>query len=450
MVRLPFRGDLFQPSRDRSSRAWRAAAVRYASRLGKFALFGPGALAAAGAANLVTKIPNLNPMPSRPLALLGKRKRNTRKTSQDVSGYIQLSRSSASYSRSLSQSQYMMRLLSSQVDFVVDRWQSYSSTGGANGSYWLSNAVTGAEPTRTRNLPVYTFELNSLRNNRRSIGPLYTTVDTQAIPMLRLRHTEATNRLNFTSNCYTYDPVGATGPATPFNQWQKERIPYRDGNGDANSPFSYAMVDWAEICIPIWGATTNPSSVNVYVCRFTDEDQQPLGSGYENGAYKTFYPEPEPTGDDPGYEKFQHGWATFTDQLNGCYVKKHTFPKGQLHMKVLKHQRFDFNPTANYENDTSGHQKIFKMFLRLNELTSYLTETSAENAVGGNEIAFDSSINKWPVNEQVGQNLPFCGNKKARLFLMITGQNAATDAGDSSAQCPSFDLMVRRRVSYLS
>lgn len=452
MVRLPFRGDAFQRSRDRTSRAWRAAALRYGSRLGRFALFGPGALLAAGAANLVTRVPNLNAMPSRPLALLGKRKRVSGKKDEDASGYIQLTRRYASYNRPISQTRYLHKFLSSQIDYVIDRWQSMSSTGGANGSYWLSNTVTGTTPNRIRSLPVYTFELNSLRNQR---GEELNTTDMSAIPMLRMRHTESTNNLYSAAICYGYNNLGATGTAPPFNLWQRERVPYRNNNTDSWSPFSYAMVDWVEVCIPIWGATTNPSSVDVYVCRLPDEDQQPLGIGYVDGASKQFYPEPDSTGDDPSYEKFQHAWATFIDDTNGNFARKHAYPKASLKMQVLKHQRFDFNPTANYENDTSGHQKIFKMFLRLNELTSYVTDTSTniEGQTGAsisNEISFDSNINRWPVSDVMSHNIPYAGNKKARLFLIIKGQNASTDAGDVAAQCPSFDLMVRRRYSYLA
>lgn len=380
-----------------------------------------------------------------------RKRRRTDAAQKDASGYIQLSYASTSFGKSLRRQEYLNRMVESNIVSFVDRYQNMSPTGGANGAFWLSNNLSGTAPARTRLLPLYSFELNSLRYNVSSPSTASGAQPFYAYPFLRMRHSESSNALNFIStNMNGYLPDGTTADTTNNKLWQEEIKPY---NALAeNAPYEYAMVDWVEVVLPIWGATTNPSSVTVTVARFTDEDLCPIGVGYDPSIPGNYVSWPEPAPTEPqAFDKFQRFWHGKVDNTNGCYTKKVSWKNMPGGMRVLKQQRFDFNPTANFENDTAGHQKIFRMFLKLNEFTSYVGQDDRANGGAATAtVASGGNVNTWPVSSVVTQQLVHCSNKKARLFLFVHAQNATVDAGDVATQAPSFDIMVRRKISIIA
>jgi len=264
---------------------------------------------------------------------------------------------------------------------------------------------------------------------------------------MRLRHTESGNFYNFNHNgCDGYKPDGTTGTGTDFKWWQDDQFPY--SNSAANSPYETAMVDWAEIHMPIWGATQNPSSVEVSIIRFVDPDVQPLALCYDAAAAANYNPYPEPASTDiTRFDKFQKFWATHVDNTNGNFIKKVDYQKLPSGFRVLKRQVFQFNPTSTYENDTAGHQKIFKLFMNINEVTSYVGQ---DDRISQPSVSAGANINTWPTSTTLNNQLPVCGNPKARLFLMIRGQTASVDPGNDPAQAPSFDLMIRRKYTVIA
>lgn len=375
---------------------------------------------------------------------------------QDVSGYIQLRKMKRAFGRTLSTQKYINRMVQSNMVSVIHRFQNMSATGAANGKYFLANY----ESTHLY-VPIYVFELNSLRRN---YNPGYASNPLYYRPFQQLRLNSTSAAWDWVgNNLYGCKPDGSTGATWDFQTWQNERDAYAGLN--SNDPYESAMMDWAEIQVNMWGATNDPSTVEVSIVRFTDEDVCPPASGFNGaGTGVTWRPTPVNTAGPPvvsdpmRFEKYNKFWSMMADNTNGAQFRKNTYTGVGRCMKTMYRKVFNFNPTSTYETDTAGHQVAHKIFYRINERTSFVSPDTDANGSGTFvtlpnilDYAGMKNINAWPEEVTAKNQVPYAANDKARLFLMIRAFNsAAPPAAPTATVHPSFDLMVRRKYTIIS
>lgn len=442
--------------------ARRAYTASWFSRAGSVAGV-VGAVGAAAVANLATRVPRLDTrpdMPSRLNPFLGGPAHKKRKVVQDASGYVQLTRLPfATVGKQLSRQEMLNKHVEAQMFKRIDRWQKMSGAGTVNGNFWLSYVQDAAAGSVTKYFyPCYTFDLTSLSENVAvdSTG-LAATVASQ--PFMRLSRVIKSGVTPVT-NYYEWDVQSCVGNngSTTTTQWQNERVPYLAGSL-ANLPYSKALLHEADIKLQLWGAKQFPSSVEVSLVRFTDENVGPPSKELLNATQKILHPIPAvPTAADAGgtndfaqYEKF---WSSQMDRFVGTPMNTRYQSKDSKGMQVLWSKRVDLNPTAQYENDTTGHQYTLQLRYIMDMIGSY-NHYNANDAFGdgyNGEVSW-TDPNVWPATIDYKDTHACLRNKSSRVFLLIRGLATTiltNGVGTGNAnENASFDIMVRRSVTLI-
>lgn len=461
--RIGFRGDSLQRSRDWTSRYWRVQAGRYVRNLGRFAAFGPGAIAAAAAANFFQPRTYLDTRPPitmpRDVGRPAKRQRvvshnPNAKSVQDASGYVQMQKASRKrLGRRIRFQTKINKMVAAQMLTRIDRFQSLVGSAAANGSYYLSYCKNTADTAK--HLPFYCFDLTSLQKNVGSTAPLIE----QAYPMMRLR------RLNDDSYGWTIQS-GFTPTGTANSFWQVERAPY--ANDVNNVPYEKAFLEWADIRLSAWGATEKPSTFEMLIVRFYDDQRSPPSRITRDGGTTQIDIHPSPVkpaaADIAGnveYSEHQKFWEAQMDNLIGSPQLVRGQGEDQRGMSVLYRKVINLNPTATFETDARGHIYHMKYFYNMNMLCDYKRANVAADDDPTVPYAQMDNNNYFPVELGASSCGTVLRNRKSRLFLVIRGftttlgtavnPDAPTslEHADLRKVCASFDLCVRRKISVI-
>lgn len=444
MPRLHYRGDYLQPSRERISSAWRRAGWSYARRLGRFALFGPGAVAAAGLANYFVRVPKLNTMPR---DIVGrKRARNGRPLNGPVGGhaplprtvidhtsYVQFKKLSKEFAgRRISLASKMSKIVNSHIQEVVERWgqaQDPSTvlnpgTDALYGKMMLS-ATVSADPEEAPRLPVYIFDVTSVKNGY--AGTPTPTSDWEPRVAHRLYRTGAGNFIT---------TQAVTGVS---NLWAVERAPKQVFKaGDR------AFIEWLDIRMVLYGPVAKPADVFVEFWQFDDPRKGfPVSASVDGNVTGT--------GDSVGgwdQNAFNQFWNAKLDTMLGTGIAKRGLRTDTDGCRVLYSKKFTFNPILSTEKDTSGHMVKFNLKYDVNKMCRYDWYSSFDTAV------VSSTLDNPEVFESVttDKTQPFT-HPKGRVFMVVranvlqmVNSVGLTDA-DAKNVFPSFDLVMRRKRS---
>lgn len=379
----------------------------------------------------------------------GRRSKRPRSSEiQDESGYVQLTNLGRNtVGRKASQSKKLRKMVEAQMLTSIDRFQYLSPANATNGRYWLSHAPDASAPTKYF-FPFYTFDLTSLRSN-----VFNSTKYCGALPLSRLARG--------TNDEYTWEPQAGIGPdgISTSNFWQSERVPYNSSS--SNLPYEKVYLEWADIRLNFWGATTLPSSAEVLLVRFPDDNRCPDGIecldtvGAPASLTYTFKHPTLGAADSPNmsdYMEYTKFWTSQMDNLVNTTQNVRHQGVDQRGMVVLYRKKIDFNPTATFENDTTGHQYTLKMFVNLDMLCDFKHAVTQGTVSDGIPVANQANVNFWKSDIGANECRSLLKNKESRLFLVIRGLTSVTSpyspTGDgTAAQTASFDVLVRRKHS---
>lgn len=400
-------------------------------------------------------------------AVMGRKRR----TVTDYSGYRQLRKVARGdhCGHLIRRQDKLNKAVEAQLLTNIDRFQWMSSMNDTFGAYWLSarrygpasNPAVVATAANIK-MPLYMFDLTSLRINHNN-GSTWS-----GVPFMRLCRGVSTHGTY--PNCYYWDPVdgivncNANGVPSTSKLWQTERTPYT-GN-DPNSPYEKCMLDWADIRFQLWGTGKQPSTVEISIVRIPDVDLGPE-SFYVQGTLPTdtqatLRPVPLGTTDSTRLGKYTKFWTALLDrQIASDQVVRHQAADSNG-MVYMYNKRFEFNPTATYENDATPHQVTHKIFYNMSMLGDYRSEGLG---TGGYVDGFnpdvltdiEKGVNSWPVIQGNKASTPQLRNTNSRVFLMIRGIQYSQAIGEAntgdpietSDWCPSFDVQIRRKITII-
>lgn len=305
----------------------------------------------------------------------------------------------ASLGRKTTAAQTALKLSRSQLETVLYRWNAVKSFD-SNGYYWMQNRTIG---TGYRALPMYLFDLTSIRENQFGTG--------WTGPCVQLQQTGTSMVFN------NVDHYIADGVTKDLN-WAIEKAP----NAAAPEALSKAMLKSLSIKMNCWGAKTKAAQFIIQLVRFLDDELVPTHAG-ETGSSAAVT-----TKRNDFYQNLIKN-LTFNpiSQTGGAY-------KGR--MKVLKSETFIIQPNSTDDGDTDPNVKTVSMYVAMNRIISY-----QEAAVNLTTEADTQDQADFAVNRQTqfkAQTRP-----KSRVYLMVRCSNYKVDAADSNADTPSFDLMIR-------
>lgn len=402
-------------------------------------------LALSAVDNYFAEVPDLDnspPMPTRPFAL--EEQDAKRRRVQDASGYVQLTHLPRKRTgRRLRRQAKLNKHVEAQMLTCIHRFQNLSPINAGNGKYYLSYLANAATATKY-SYPFYMFDLTSLYQNQWGDG----TVSTSAVPFTRLARNVAA------PSSYIFDiQYGKTQSDNLADTWQMERAPYNFTSSN-NRPYEKAMLDWADIRVGLWGAKTKPSSCEILLCRFPYENRHPSAWEWQNTVLTDIYPPPTGVAANASgsvdFAEFQKFWTAQVDRLLANPLTVRENGADQKGMKIVYRKVINFNPTATYETDTTGHQFTFKMFHDMNMICDY--KAAAISGVQGDGIVpVDmGNPNIWPSDLGVSECHSFLRNKKSRLFLVIRGfTSALSTTNEDPNTAASFDIMVRRKITII-
>lgn len=384
---------------------------------------------------------------------------NSRYVAKDAGGYQQRASSKITVGRKANPRKRAVKALSAQLLTCIDRFQRLSSPTSVTRSYFCGMSTTGVTPGRTRLLPVYLFDLTSLRVNIQCAGS--TTQESFSNPFYRLRQSESATG----GSIYAFDRVAGSTPdwsvATNTNPqitssftWSRERVPYN--TNVSNSPYEKCMLNWADIRLHLTGAQAVPSEFRVSLVRFkegivgptwvrtaADADQTPYDSSSIDASEQT---------------KFWDKFVAPLCQGSMAHAGGTTQSIADADMRVIYSKRIVFNPTMTTETDATGHEHVLKLWYNMDMVGDYtrpdvydVTNFAGVSGVAGGGITFNNDVNWWELQRQAMSCAPVLRNHGSRVFLLIT---AKTDcdldgASETAANHPSFDLMVRRKTTVI-
>jgi len=438
MPRLPYRGDKYQASRDRVAAYWKKQGWKYAARLGRFVAFGPLALAAAGAANLVTRVPDLDSRLDMGRAVK-KQKTDHGGVKYDKGGYAQLTYDRVRAGKLLTKGSRLSKLVSSHTYDVVERFQHVTNLSSGAGAYslnWDDSAAT------QNNLPVYLFDLTCVKNRT---GDNVTISDPR--PFTRLYR----NKTNVAQQVGAYYTVPVAGrnydDSGNYEYWYPERQP----NILSSIATEKALIEWLDLRFVLYGARKTPSWIRLSIVQFMDEEQTP--GAYADNPNVPFVESGRITDPaDPAYNKWQTSWQGAVDNLTGSTITTRDLKEQKLNLRVKQTKLYKFNPTMTTESDISGHQVSVKMRYNMNKVCTYLEDPRSHAQL---VTAEETNPNEWPVYDAAMYTAHPA--PKGREFLMITGYCArpvsaygtGTPTPIDADFAPSFDMLIRRKRTHL-
>lgn len=411
---------------------WRSAGRAYAGRV-----FGAlGGLAAAGAANYFARVPHLDSSPMMSRRYGHKRSRwgppvgrfDGVAVSKDAGGNT-YDRGKVTRGRRLSKRRRIDKLVQSEKNTVVFRYNGVTSYSGQKGYYALfnfRNTVSGS-----RHIPMHLYDLTAILNNT-GTGQIGAPVGYHM-------------RLGSANDLGWKHLRGSTDLGADFtnNQMQLERG--TTAQGEVFNMGAKGFLQWIDIRLVLYCMLTTPTRFTVRLVQFTDQDYVPTQGGVATTDGTT---ETTITNLDV---------YNFYANLTKPYISNpilDNYGSGKKYLKTL--YKFDkiFQPRATIASDsttpTSYELRIFKW---INKIISYnwdestrLNNTTTQQADDAFVREFSSNFLATPKHEK-------------RIFLMIQAQALETTGtvnpidADASAvsngTSPTYDLMIRTKYDTL-
>lgn len=419
--------EFLQSSRHRTARYWR----KFGKSLARRVFAGVGAVAAAGAANFFTRVPELD---TTPFAMTGRGflagelplpKRQ--KTSVDPSGqYVQLRRSRSKGGKKLGKVDAISRLLHAHAGITIDRFQNVTNINDGAGAYPLTYTAGGVD---NRAFPFYIFDLTCLKN---VWGTGTDQVD--PYPFYRLY------RENVNGRYWFLDQEGRTNQNVASYLWQPER----QAALITSNAKERAFLEWFDIKMVLYGATSCPSNIEVAIVQFTEEEMTPwLRGNIGASGFQVIEPDTAGVGAAPSntaqYNRWQTTWQGITDTLVGSTITQRNLAETSRVFKYKFRKTFTFNPTGQ-ESDPAGHQVEFKFKYLMNKVCDYVGNPTEWDEVS---TANEGNPNYWPQFDT--HKFSATPPNPGREFLMIKAFTPDYNPASPAAKAPSFDLMVRRK-----
>lgn len=432
------RGDWLQASRNVSTRVWRSAARRYASRLGRFvataSLFG-AAVDTVG--NIITGTKraldsSFTPSSKMPRII----------SDPNVGGYNQRKKAKAYAGKVLSTKSKQSKILGAHFMKHVVRFNGAANTilepSESFPGYFPLDYFSDGNPQADGLFPYYLMDLTCAQiNNQRGLNGTFNVW--RSCPLTRLIQRNGTNT-------FSYAPIAgrnADNGADTFD-WLDEYTPLHPSAVPVVRDKNF--YEWIDIRMNLYGASKVPTRIFVQLVQFMEEELVPLTFAKPN------LDPPEPVStipDDPEqYARWQNHHIQEIDKLVGNPIAIRGFQPRSKPYRVLFSRQFNFEPQMTTEEDKTPHQVEFYFKYNMNKCVWY-TENPSHDQLSSSEIP---GPNEWIQNTQF-KNSCFCA-PKGRVFLKITGQTpknifTMVEGERPCDYAPSFDLIVRRRSTFL-
>lgn len=306
--------------------------------------------------------------------------------------------------------------------------------------------------------PFYLFDLTSIPQRTKPQSDEW-TYPAIAYRLFRNWQTTAPTEAN---NRYVWSALGhpyCTGASTTYT-WMCERKPSRLG------PIASGLLDWIDIRMGIRGPTQKPCNVYAALVQMAEEFTPPT-SAFRNttGDLLSTVPTDIETKDTSVDASLR--WNEFYMALVDSFVSHPLNKRDPINikgLKVLKMEKFLFNPTSTFENDAAGHKKEIKWFINMNRKLNFQWEKQStvakdtEGTVGpsyGVPVNLESNANVWDTaNPQFAvasttDDVQCSVHPSARVYLMVFGESF-TPGAYTAAENASFELLIRKKHSVLT
>lgn len=349
----------------------------------------------------------------------------------------------------------------------IDRWNNATLSTLPYGAMFLDYVPDAATTPSQYYYPAYVFDLTSFPNYMfpptNAAAP--TTPGTYC-PIVARR----LSRLVNDSIVYPYVKAGdyATQVQISKNRedaanvvtWQTERRDQLAPSFNCESVF----LEWVDIRMIMYGATQNPTWVQVQLVSFDEEycPSMQLVTGVDADAAEAstaalnFEDEPgrnfgpSVAGQvtvEPHIERWNNMWNEATDRLVGNPITKRGQSRTPSRMRVLYSKVFEFQPTQSTESDATPHEHQFHLFWNAQRVIDLTNNAYGQADVDVTEVA---NPNEW--ERYIFGAKTVSPKHPQRVYLLVKGHTPkaagfADAATTKNAFAPSFDLIIRRKRS---
>lgn len=337
----------------------------------------------------------------------------------------------------LSRTERLMKMLGAGITRRLDRFGNATSTTADSGAYTLS-AYSAGSPAWGY-FPMYLVDLTGINQNLTgAVMSGYPRV------MYRLKK-------NGNTSSYVFEPmagVSATDGATTRYVWETVE---GKAVGNANSAvINKAFMGHFDIDMVITGATKYSSHVTVKLIQFENESMAPnmwiganthdVGAEWAEDDFAT----------NTALERQWDEWLTSeVDYMIDAPLNKKSWKKIPKPYKTLYQKKFKFHPTSTIENNSDGHDIVFRLNYDMDKVIDYQTYDYNTNLDlrDMDEVDVERMV-------QTSETLaPNC-NKKGRVYLMIKGSTTNMFTAEPTAtqikeEMCTFDLVIHRTLHKL-
>lgn len=295
-----------------------------------------------------------------------------------------------------------LQLVRANAQYTMYKWNGIKNFDD-NGYYWLSNFVDGLN----RRLPCYLFDLTGCRNS----GPTGTIT---ATPFVQMYSDQIGRIYSVVQSGLQADGVSTSSGLQVETSSAGATLGYH--------PHARDMLKWVSIKMNCWGCKNRSTKFIVQLVQFKEDNLAP-SHVTETGLSTTV--------NDERSALFQH--------LLKPLIYNPIATTSALHsrkLKVLKTESFIIDSTSTTETDQDPNVKVLKWFVNLNRICNYVENAARIEQVAdfADQADFATNTN----NQQFGTQTEV----RTRIYLMIRASNYGSDAEQTNADTPSFDLQV--------
>lgn len=290
----------------------------------------------------------------------------------------------------------------------VLRWQRckvMNAGVGLPGSIVMSHNTINTDQTLS---PMFIMCLNSTNNH-----PTYTEGPAN---LVAFNNTGGVVFLN--QNCQSYD-----GSITQA-RWVADYLDPASGYNDVSPEVRYIMNSSYDIRLNCYGATSQPTCYDIMIISFNEDYLTP--------------------GETPSSAQEIADRHSVYQGLVHKYMANPILPFVAPKNKYKIHTRVSFTlqPTLNVENDTTPQSKIVKLFVKDGSLYDYCYHGDGFTGAGADD-KLDTTQFVLQGNSSTDEYSDFPASR-ARKFLVVRAMNTTRSASETTANTPSFDIVVRK------
>lgn len=326
--------------------------------------------------------------------------RGNRTTIADVAGPRQFAAYRFRRGKKRSAASKRQSILAAMITRQRQRFSAINDLNAGRGFYFLKH---GADDAQFDALPVYIFNLHSVRQGNTFLGS----------PFYRLQQDLATQRLRW----LPVNGVAADG-STASGSYE-----FEDNHGENNPVGRKSFLDWVRIRMTIWGKQQAPGKVVLQMIQMPEDEYCPefnAGAGLNPDA-------------DMYWKSVVKPLITNPSASQVLYVHKK--------VKVIKEWVFNFNPTLNTENDPDPDCKFFDVFQRVGKRIDYSGGTDLPNTTVAQLDEPDAYVGAALDTAKAFQSTP--QNLRSSVYFVIKSMQQDKLGTPTNAQTASFDLNVQ-------